>query len=346
MKYAIPFVIASVLVAGGCEQMLLGPRPESSPVASFDVLWKTFDENYALFPVKTVNWDSLRTVYRSMITESTTGTGLWNVSTGLLSHLDDGHVKLYNQDYSKGYDASHLFTRKPDDFSLDLVRRLYLDAPGVSGAGLITYGKVRNRNIGYIHIASFTSEVGNGADWAYDIDAVLRALHDTDGLILDLRNNGGGLVVTLQIIASAFIDHSILYFYQRAKTGPRHNDFGEPIPLVVSPRSGAPGYTRPIALLTNRFSASGSEHLTRIFRTLGNVTQVGDTTFGAFGDIISVAQMPNGWTFTYPCRLTTTPDGKCYEGIGFVPDVLVRNSASDINAGVDRVMEYAVAHLP
>ena len=329
--------------ATGCSWV---PPPENTARENFDLLWKTFDENYALFTVKTVNWDSLHTVYGSMIGDGSTESDLWYVSTGLLAHLDDGHVKLYNADYSKGFDASHLVTRKENDFSLDLVKSAYIDSPGVAGAGLITYGRIRNRNIGYIHIASFTSDVGNGADWAYDIDAVVRSLHDTQGMILDVRDNGGGLVVTVQIIASAFIDHSVLYLYQRAKTGPKHNDFGPPIALVVSPRAGAPGYGKPIFFLTNRFSASGSEHLTSIFRRLPGVTQAGDTTFGAFGDIVSVGELPNGWTFTYPCRLTTTPDGVCHEGIGFIPDVLIRNSSSDIDAGVDRVMDYAAAHLP
>ncbi len=346
MKLALPAAIGALLLLAGCEKAFLGPQPENTPGENFDLLWKAFDENYANFPVKPVNWDSLRVFYRSMITPSTSETGLWNVSTGLLANLDDGHVKLYNSDYSMGFDASHLFTRKADDFSLDLVKSAYLASPGVAGAGLITWGKIRNRNIGYIHIASFTSDVGNGADWAYEIDGVLASLKDTDGLILDVRNNGGGLVVTLQIIASAFIDHSILYFYQRPKSGPKHDDFGNPIALVVSPRAGAPGYGKKICFLTNRFSASGAEHLTQIFRSLSTVTQVGDTTFGAFGDIISVGQLPNGWTFTYPCRFTTTPDGRCFEGIGIVPDVLVRNSAADINGGVDRVMEYAIAHIP
>jgi C-terminal processing protease CtpA/Prc len=346
MKHVLPVLLAATLIAAGCEEMLLGPPPENTARANFDILWKTIDENYALFPVKPVNWDSLHSLYGSMITAATTEPELWNVSTGLLSNLDDGHVKLMNSDYSKGFDASHLVARKADDFSLDLVKETYLASYKVVGAGLITYGKIRNRNIGYIHIASFTSNVGNGADWAYDIDGVVRELHDTDGMILDVRNNGGGLVVTLQIIASAFIDHSILYFYQRAKTGPKHNDYGPPIPLVVSPRAGAPGYAKSIALLTNRFSASGSEHITQIFRNLSTVTQMGDTTFGAFGDIINIAQLPNGWTFSYPCRLTTTPDGRCFEGTGIIPDVLVRNSGTDIKAGVDRVMDYAVAHIP
>jgi carboxyl-terminal processing protease len=333
-------------VCPGCEKMLLGPPPDDTARETFDILWKTFDENYANFPAKPVNWDSLHAAYGSMITPSTGESDLWSVSTGLLANLDDGHVKLYNSDYSKGFDASHLFTRKADDFSLDLIKSHYLASAQVAGAGLITYGVIRNSNIGYIHIASFSSNVGNGVDWAYDIDAVLRSLEGTDGLVLDVRNNGGGLVVTLQIVASAFIDHSILYFYQRPKSGPKHNDFGAPISLVVSPRAGAPGYGKRIALLTNRFSASGAEHMTEIFKTLSTVTQIGDTTFGAFGDIISVAQLPNGWTFTYPCRFTTTPDGRCLEGIGIVPDVLIRNTAPEISAGMDRVLEYAVAHLP
>lgn len=346
MKYCPSLLLAAALFSAGCEEMLLGPAPENTAKANFDILWKTFDENYALFPVKPVNWDSLHAVYGSMINATTTESELWNLSTGLLSNLDDGHVKLINKEYSKGFNASHLFARKADDFSLDLVRNDFLASWKVVGAGLITYGRIRNRNIGYIHIASFTSNVGNGADWAYDIDGAVSELHDTDGMIIDVRNNGGGLVVTLQIIASAFIDHSILYFYQRAKTGPGHNDYGSPIPLVVSPRAGAPGYGKRIALLTNRFSASGSEHIAQIFKTLSTVTQIGDTTFGAFGDIINIAQLPNGWTFSYPCRLTTTPDGRCLEGIGIIPDVLVRNSGSDINAGIDRVMDYATAHLP
>jgi hypothetical protein len=346
MRFRFLPAAAAVLLFAGCQEILLGPQPETSARAGFEILWKTIDENYALFPVKPVNWDSLHVVYASRLTSASTETDLWNAATGLLSKLDDGHVHIANGDFSKVFGSSHLFLRKADDFSLDLVKSRFLASAGVAGAGLMTYGMVRNRNIGYIHIASFTSNVGNGADWAYDIDRILLELRGTTGLIIDLRNNGGGLVVTLQIIASAIIDRPILYFYQRAKTGPKHNDFGPPISLVVSPRAGAPGYSGRIAVLTNRFSASGSEHITQIFRNLASVTQIGDTTFGAFGDIVNTAQLPNGWTFAYPCRLTTTPDGRCFEGIGLVPDVLVRNTGAETASGIDHVMDYAIAHLP
>jgi hypothetical protein len=55
-------LISSVLFLS-CEEMLLGPEPENTPKSNFEIFWKRFDENYALFPVKNVNWDSLHTVF-------------------------------------------------------------------------------------------------------------------------------------------------------------------------------------------------------------------------------------------------------------------------------------------
>jgi len=170
-------------------------------------------------------------------------------------------------------------------------------------------------------------------------------LADCDGMIIDLRNNGGGLRATGDIIVSAFIDREITYFNQQSKTGTKHNDLSNVFPVTVYPRDGKPRFIKQNVLLTNRFSASGSEYSTQVFKYLSYSTQIGDTTFGAFGDIISVAQMPNGWTFTYPCRLTTTLEGECYEGEGIVPDYLIENTSADISAGNDKVMNFAIEYL-
>ncbi|MGB8317342.1 MAG: S41 family peptidase, partial [Ignavibacteriaceae bacterium] len=170
-------------------------------------------------------------------------------------------------------------------------------------------------------------------------------LYDCDALIIDLRNNGGGLKSTGWIIASAFIDKNIIYFYQQEKTGRGHNDFGEPIPLMISPRKGVLTYTKKISLLTNRFSASGSEHFAQLFKFLPYTTQIGDTTFGCFGDIIGNSELLNGWVFWYPIRLTKAPDGFCPEGIGIIPDVLIENTSSDIKAGRDNVIQAAINYL-
>jgi C-terminal processing protease CtpA/Prc len=329
----------------GCEKMLLGPEQDNTPQNNLNLLWKTLDENYAIFPVKNINWDSIHSVYSAKVNTGTSNTDLWNITCEMLSNLDDGHVHLVNADYSKSYNSSRIALRQPYDFSLDLVKSKYLSFIKIVGAGQIIYGKIKNSNIGYIYISSFGNPVGYGSDWANDIDIAVQELSSSDGLIIDLRNNGGGLVVTLRTIASDFIDREINYFDQRAKTGPGHNDFGPLIHLLVDRSTGRPTFTKKLALLTNRFSGSGSEHFAQIFKSLSYAKQIGDTTFGAFGDIISTAELPNGWTCSFPCRLTTTSEGKCYEGIGIVPNILSENTRFDITAGRDNVINTAVTYL-
>ncbi len=345
MKQIAAIILASVLLTS-CEERLLGPEPADTPQTNFEILWKTFDEKYALFSAKNINWDSLHTFYGAMVTPSTTDDQLWNICTELLSNLDDGHVVLINRDVSKVFSAGKVGQRRMDDFSLDLIKQRFLDSCVVAGQGRITYGKIKNNNIGYIHVSSFTgTNSGNGVDWAYAVDSAVAKLYGCDGMIVDVRNNGGGLRVTGDIIVSAFIDREITYFYQRLKTGRGHDDFGPVRAITISPRPNTPTYTKKITFLTNRFSASGSEYAAQIFKNLSYSTQIGDTTYGVQGEITADAEMPNGWVFWFPCTLTTTPDGVCHEGIGIVPDMLVENSKSDIDAGRDRILQRAIGYL-
>ena len=343
----VPSLLVGVLE--GCDQLLLGPEAENTPLSNFDILWKAFDENYPLFTVKHINWDSLRVVYRSQISSTTCETALWDITAALLLHLNDGHVKLFSKGYTHGVSGSPLNFRKADDFSLGLIEGKFINGMKTAGDNLFVYGTLKPsfsaKSIGYLHVGAFVSAASKGDAWAYEIDKVVRDLGSCDAMIIDLRNNGGGTKLAVTIIAAPFVDRAITYFYQREKMGPGHDDFGEPIPLTVTPREGAPQFTKSIALLTNRFSASGSEHFAEIFKHLPYATQIGDTTFGAFGDIINNAQLPNGWGYSYPCRLTLRPDGTCPEGLGILPAMLVENTAADITAGNDNVMAAAIEHL-
>lgn len=347
MKKHIAIVFLLFFLFAGCEKILLGPEPENTVRNNFNILWKTYDENYALFDARHINWDSLYMVYIAKITDQTTETQLWNISADLIAHLDDGHVCLINKAWNKAAQSSSIIrTRNADDFSLNLVKYKFLENYQTVGAGNITYGFIKNSTLGYIHISTFVSSItGNGIDWAYDIDKAIAALANCSAMIVDVRNNTGGLIVTENIISSAFIDHTITFFYSRCKSGPKHNDFASPRPVSVSPRSGIVPWTKKIAMLTNRFTASGGEYITQVFKNLPNSTQIGDTTLGAFGEITNMAELPNGWTFTYPSTLTTTPDGKSPEGIGIIPDVLIENTKADIETGNDRVVEYAIDYL-
>jgi Peptidase family S41/Tricorn protease C1 domain len=350
MKKNIILAVMASIFLFGCEEKILGPQPENTPKSKFEILWKELDQNYPLFDIKHINWDSLHTAYGSMISANTADSALWNIMGGLISHLDDGHVTLFDKGYSKWINSSEISKRPMNDFSLSLVESKFVSNWKPAGNGCFTYGKVNSsltgKTIGYIHIASFAlSGQDNTANWAFDIDKIMQELQGADAMIIDVRNNSGGASLTGNVIASVFIDREITYFYQQVKTGPGHNDLGSKIPLTISLRKGAPSFLKKIALLTNRFSASASEHFAQVYKNLSYSTQIGDTTFGAFGDVLKTAELPNGWTFRYPCRLTTTPDGYCPEGTGIIPDILVENTKADIDAGRDRVLQYAINYL-
>jgi hypothetical protein len=347
MRKHVVTLILPIIIFSSCEKLFIGSEPDNTAKNNFYILWKTYDENYAGFGVRNINWDSLYCEYDARITSMTTEKELWDISAELISKLDDGHVCLINKEWTKAAQSSNIIrNRKADDFSLSLVKSKYLENYQSIGAGNITYGLMKNSNIGYIHISTFQSSGnGNGIDWAYDIDKAISELANCETMVVDVRNNTGGLIITENIISSAFIDHKITFFNSRRKTGPKHDDFGELLPVSVNPRPEIVPFTKRIAFLTNRFTASGGEYMTQVFKNLSYSTQIGDTTMGAFGEITSMSELPNGWTFTYPCTLTTTPDGKCPEGIGIIPDILVENTKVSIDAGNDKMIEYAIGYL-
>lgn len=199
-------------------------------------------------------------------------------------------------------------------------------------------------NLGYIHISTF-GPANSGREWIYDIHDVIRDFQSTDGIILDIRNNGGGFAKNDLYIASVFIDREIIYYYSQMKTGPGHNEFGERVPKTAYPVADSLRYNKKIALLTNRFSGSGSEVMALILKNLAYSTQIGDTTTGCFGEVTHVGQMPNGWTLNYPCTLTTLQDGSSPEGTGVIPDIYVDNTKTDINEGNDKVLCKAISYL-
>jgi transcriptional regulator with XRE-family HTH domain len=80
------------------------------------------------------------------------------------------------------------------------------------------------------------------------------------------------------------------------------------------------------------------------FKRLDHVTIIGDTTSGAFSDMIA-RELPNGWVYTISIGDWRDHNGISYEGIGFPPDIVIQNKAEDIASGYDKVLERAIHEL-
>lgn len=352
-SYIVYLLMISMLVLS-CDRLLIKQDYKNDPVHVFEALWSEFDQLYALFEVKQVNWDSLYAVYRPQVNASTTDPALYDVLRSLLSHLDDNHVLLYAEgmevfragslDQLPAYlNASYTTFAKDIDRYFYVLRNRYIEDgyKTLSGEILSIYGRIDNSltgatQIGYIH---------PGRDRERDIEFVKKAfdaLSETDGLIIDLRFSSGTNEQFAVEIANRCTDQKHLFMTSQIRNGPAHDNFDEPTEWYIEPVKQP--YDSPIVVLSNWHTMGASEELLLAMRLLPQVTIMGDTTAGAFSSAL-IRDLPNGWRYTLPKSVVYAHDGICYEGIGVAPDLVVRNDRSELLDQIDTPLIEAINHF-
>lgn len=324
-RHVFPAILCILL--SSCDA-LVGPDPENTPESNFEILWKEFDRDYVFFLYKGINWDSLYSVYRPQVGRATSGTELFGILSSLLANLKDVHTSLHAP-YGD-YFYTDFYTRSPVNFNLSDIRNRYLKNQFTAGSYLC--GTVGD-SLAYILIRSF----GDGNYEA--LDDILAGFHSMRGLILDVRSNPGGDAGNADFILQRFVEKRTLVAYIQFRSGPKHSDLTDLIPLYVDPAGVR--FTKPIAILTNRHSASASEWFTSGFKILPRTITVGDTTAGGASSPI-FRELPNGWSYRIPRQMFFTPNKQTVEGMGIAPDFPVWISKADSLAGRDPILERAI----
>lgn len=307
---------------------------ENTPEGNFEALWNIMDRQYCFFEFKDVDWNEVHGRYRERISAGMSNDGLFQVLGDMLAELKDGHVNLYSS-----YNVARYwkwFEDYPKNFS-DSIQRIYLGTDYKIASGL-KY-KILDDNIGYVFYESFSDGVGEG-----NLDEVLYNLAVCDGIIIDVRNNGGGNMSNATKIAARFTNRKILTGYVRHKTGPGHSDFSAPKAIYLEP-SDRIRWQKKVAVLTNRSTFSAANDFASIMRFTvpKKVTLIGDRTGGGSGFPFS-SELPNGWGV----RLSSSPfydaDMKQTED-GITPDIKVNMTSYDILRGRDTIIETARSFL-
>jgi carboxyl-terminal processing protease len=341
-KYFLILIVLLSLILISCENLILGPDLDNTPVNNFDILWKEFDLYYPAFGVRQVNWDSLKSVYRNRITTNTDESQLWTIVVEMLKNFNDPHVYMYNKDGSNFFISCRNQYDHDGEFRLSLIKQKYLGGKfKISGEGRFTYARISGDSVGYLFIKDF--EGSN--NWIQDINTIVTELYDVKAMIIDLRDNRGGSFNNMRYIASAFINHEFTYIYEMARNGPKHDDFTNPGYFNITPLPNSLHYTKKIVLLTNNISTSASEHLAVIFKQLPYTMQIGDYTGGGFGSLTRSFQLPNGWYYNMPTSVAFLLDGHSPEGIGVEPDIRIINDPYRISDGYDDLFEYTLQYL-
>jgi carboxyl-terminal processing protease len=333
-------LFAGMILLNGCEKILLNPEYEDNAVDNFECLWQNYDLYYGQFVVRNINWDSLYTVYRGQINEQTGTDELYTVFKNLIRNFHDDHIFIdptepgYPRIESGRSDTMKIQT----DFSMEQIKEHYLTSYEQYSEHIL-YGMLPG-NIGYIQMDVFADPM-SFIQKAFD--DILNKLKDSNGVVFDIRKLEGGEDRLAKFIAGRFSAEKKLFMTTRKRNGPAHDDFESPVSWYVNPE-GSIQYTGPVILLTGRFTASAGETFTWAMNENENVTQVGDTTLGAFSDIM-VMELPNGWLHTVPVGDYRNSAGENLEGTGVAPAYFARSSKEETLAGKDRGLDKALELL-
>jgi len=327
------------------------------PVKNFDKLWNEFNNRYAFFELKNVNWNKVYKEYRSLINEQTTNDSLFTVCNEMLSVLKDGHVSLVqygkNEKIIRVSDDGHqnvLIEKfpltnsvEPNFFQLYDVTKSTLNKNGFSQlikskSKIIQFSL--SEDYGYILIQKM--EGFNIGEANKTIDKVIDELKDKKGVIIDLRINEGGYASNSKVIASRFADKKRLAYYHQNRIK-ETNKYTKLVTHYISP-SGKQQFTKPIILLTSDLTGSAAEEFVMAMKTLPYVSIVGDNTQGIFSDTYNFT-LPNKWKVTLSYQQYFSPDMINQEGIGIKPDYKILNQREDIKNGIDPLIVKAIELL-
>jgi len=163
--------------------------------------------------------------------------------------------------------------------------------------------------LSYVRIRDFQERT------AADLANVLAGLNEKNfqGLVLDLRNNPGGLLTSAIDVSELFLPKGKLIVYTQGRSEEDKSVFN-------SKRNAL--WDRPIVLLMNQGSASASEILIGALKNNLKTTAVGMKTFGK-GSVQNLIPLKDGSAIKLTIAHYYTPSGVCIEGKGIEPDVKV-----------------------
>ena len=326
LSYSLIILLVIGFIGTSCESYNFDF--EDTPQGNIDALWTILDENYCYFDYKEINWDSIGSSYRARVTPTMTKDALFDLMAQMLAELKDGHVNLI---------ATHDITRYwswkedyPHNFNINIIDDVYLSTDYASASSM-KY-KILEDNVGYIYYGSFSNPVSNSG-----LSQILNRLAICNGIIIDVRDNGGGSLVNVERIASRFFNERTLVGYISHKIGTGHNDFSELFPKYLD-SSNSIRYQKPVYILTNRGCYSATNEFVSTMKHAHNATIIGDRTGGGGGLPFS-SELPNGWSVRFSASPTFNAQKEHVE-FGVEPDVRLEMTPSDINRMRDTYIEY------
>jgi carboxyl-terminal processing protease len=196
-------------------------------------------------------------------------------------------------------------SRQGESRDVTLTRR-EVAVPQVSGR----IEEVGGKKLGYVRLAGFFP--GAHGELRKEVERLYE--QGAQGLVLDLRGNGGGLLTEAILVSSIFVpDGRIVSTHGRTQSTRNFSATGDPLPK------------HPMVVLINGDTASASEIVTAALEQSGTATVVGTTSFGK-GTFQEVIPLKNGGALDLTVGEYLTRDGTSINGIGIPPQVKTKDN--------------------
>ena len=308
---------------------------------NFETLWNTFNEQYSFFKERNIDWDSIKSKYKTKFTDKTEPFEFYLLLEKMVLELKDEHSDFEVPD--KFGEQWHKLNEKKDTTGYQtLVKTKILDKYVKEvieyNNGQLSWGLISNE-VSYIQfngmdgLANYSS--GNQTTWDtywemagksdnYQQDlidgtnkitgSIINDIKNTKSCIIDLRFNGGGY----DLVGLAFLSHFIDKDYEVFKKKRRFkNGFAGQQTIDIKPSEN--NYTGNVYILTSPYTVSAAEIAVLATMNFPNFKRVGSNTNGAFSDVLG-KNLPNGWTYWLSNEVYEGMNKKNYEVIGIPPD--------------------------
>jgi carboxyl-terminal processing protease len=208
-------------------------------------------------------------------------------------------------------------TKEIKDYTLE---RAEIKVRSVKGARLLDAELTGPFKIGYIRLIQFNEPT------AEELSKALDELQKEgmQALILDLRNNPGGLLTSAVDVCAQFLPPKSKVVSTQGRMASQQHDYS-----TSGATKDRPNF--PIALLINEGSASGAEIVAGALKDLHRAILVGETTFGK-GSVQNVMQLPDGSAVRFTTAKYYTPSRQVIQGNGVTPNIHVAVTAEQERA--------------
>ncbi|WP_171045338.1 serine hydrolase [Pseudoalteromonas rubra] len=351
------------------------------PVANFEYFWHTFNDYYAFFELRDINWQAAYTAYRPQISADTSAEQLANVFEAMLEDFDDTHVSLtddkrfeisgeggtelyedlawlmqqrhgdeWEDHIDEAYDGQlSAFARMTGLYLLDKKLTRYKDSNAL-GWGIL------EGNLGYIRIDREAAMLANEETEVDEFFAVIphakQDIEDTRTLMTEVMKDladSDGIIIDLRVNDGGFDGVSFeiaRFFNDKAQTVAYKQilnaDYQQDKQALTLKAAPDQAYTKPVYVLTGELAYSAGEVLTQTLKSLPHVTLIGGATNGAVSDALDF-KLPNGWTGSLSHQTYSDLNDQVLEVTGVTPDISVPVYATkEVEWMSDNVLDYAM----